>query len=226
MELDHDYWKQRWEEGSVGWHQTFVTPWLKQYWPRLQLPAASRVLVPFSGKSLDLLWLAKQGYAVLGVELSPLAIADFFAEHELRPVTTDAADGRHHRAGAIEIIEGDLFAVAKATLATCTAVFDRGAMVAQTATQRQRYQQEIYGALPVGSRGLLLTIDYPQAEREGPPFAVTARELEHNLPAWQMVSLERRDLLADMADGLGGGLTALHADAFLLTKATNPVKHG
>lgn len=217
-ELDHAYWRQRWETGEIGWSQTEVTPWLRKYWPALGLDGQERVLVPFCGKTLDMVWFAEQGHEVLGGELSPLAIQDFFDEQELVPETTAGADGLHHRAGRIEIIEGDLFGVPAATLAGCSAVFDRGALVAQTPEQRRAYLRRIYGALPVGSKGLLLTIDYPQAEKAGPPFAVTETELRGNLPGWRIERLDRRDMLEGQADFMGGGLSRLHAEAWHLTR--------
>ena len=37
--------------------------------------------MPLCGKSLDMVWLAAQGHEVLGVELAPLAVEQFFAEN-------------------------------------------------------------------------------------------------------------------------------------------------
>ena len=62
-----DFWEQRWREGQIGFHQDEVTPLLRQYWPSLALPAGSRVFIPLAGKTLDMAWLAAQGYRVLGV---------------------------------------------------------------------------------------------------------------------------------------------------------------
>src|SRR5690606_19401622 len=114
-------------------------PSLLAHWPVLGLGGKGRVLVPFCGKSLDMLWLVEQGHEVLGVEFSRLPIEQFFAEHQLAPAISEQADGVHYRAGRIEIIEADIFAVDKATLATCQGVYDRGALIAQTPDQRKRY---------------------------------------------------------------------------------------
>ena len=83
--MDADFWLERWRDGHTRFHQNRVTPLLQKYWPTLSLPSGSRVLVPLCGKSLDLIWLAQQGHRVLGVELSPLAVDQFFAENDLRP---------------------------------------------------------------------------------------------------------------------------------------------
>lgn len=52
----------------------------------LDLAQGSRVFVPLCGKSLDMIWLAQQGHEVIGVELSPVAVEDFFRENGLNPV--------------------------------------------------------------------------------------------------------------------------------------------
>jgi hypothetical protein len=109
---------------------------------------------------------------VLGVELSPLAVEQFFAEHGLRPDTRESRYGRHHEAGGIELVVGDAFGLDAGLLRDCAAVFDRAALIALPADVRLRYARGLYAALPEGCRGLLVTLEYPQADREGPPFSV------------------------------------------------------
>jgi thiopurine S-methyltransferase len=69
-------WLDRWREGRTGWHEPSGNRNLKAHW-RL---SGRRVLVPLCGKTPDLLWLEKQGNAVVGVELSDIAALAFFAE--------------------------------------------------------------------------------------------------------------------------------------------------
>lgn len=86
--MEESFWQARWAENQIGFHQRETNPYLERYWSRLGLPAGCQVLVPLCGKSLDLLWLAGQGYRVLGVELAERAVLDFFAEQGLEPVVT------------------------------------------------------------------------------------------------------------------------------------------
>lgn len=88
------------------------------------------MFVPLAGKSVDMLWLASQGHRVLGVELSPLAVEQFFAGHALEPEVVQSRYGTHYRAGDIELICGDVFALDAAALDDCAAVYDRAALVA------------------------------------------------------------------------------------------------
>ncbi|HET7922633.1 MAG TPA: thiopurine S-methyltransferase [Gammaproteobacteria bacterium] len=217
--MNHDYWLQRWQAGNTPWHLDAVMPLLEQHWPALDLPRDTRVLVPLCGRSLDMAWLAAQGHRVLGVELSPLAIAQFFDSQGLAPKTHEAADGLHHVTDDIEIIQGDIFGLDDATLAGCGAVYDRAAIIALPEPTRTRYANEVYARLPTSSRGLMITFEYPQAQMDGPPFSVEADEI-HRLfeNHWSINLVERRDVLASLPLFRERGLTALHTAVYQLKR--------
>ena len=147
-----DFWQQRWADNQIGFHQSAPTPLLLKHWSSLEVPAGATVFVPLAGKSLDMAWLASQGHRVLGVELSQLAIDQFFAEHGLAPDVEATRYGVHHRAGGIERIRGDAFGLDAGLLAACGAVFDRAALIALPPGLRARYAAELYARLPAGCR--------------------------------------------------------------------------
>lgn len=207
--MDHRYWQDRWTEGRTGWHQDQPTPLLLKHWPALGLSQGSRVFVPLAGKSQDMRWLAGQGHRVLGVELSQVAVEQFFAESGVEPRVTSTRYGRHYEAGGIGIICGDAFALDEEVLRDCSAVFDRAALIALPPPLRRRYADELYGRLPAGCRGLLVTIEYPQDEKEGPPFSVRENEVRSLFqPAWSVDLLERRDV-PERKQGLQERVSAL-----------------
>lgn len=215
--MDKEFWLQRWREGRTGWHHEAVMPQLVQYWPAL--PRSTRVLVPFCGKSLDMIWLAGQGHRVLGVEISPLAVEQFFAGNNLHPDVWETPDGLCYSAGDIEIIQGDLFDVTADTLGGCGAVYDRAAIIAQPASERRRYADIVYAKLPAGCRGLMITLDYPQAEMDGPPFSVDEAEVRRLFGAgWDIDLAERRDILASQPGFQEAGLSSLHTGVYLLRR--------
>ncbi|MEZ5608192.1 MAG: thiopurine S-methyltransferase [Burkholderiaceae bacterium] len=217
--MEHDFWLNCWQHGQTGFHQSRVLPLLQKHWPALGVPAGGRVLVPLAGKSLDMLWLAEQGHRVLGVELSPLAVQQFFAEHGLTPAIHASRYGTHHVAGSIELICGDVFAVDAAALADCVGVYDRAALIALPPAMRARYVAELYARLPAGCRGLLVTLEYPQHERQGPPFSVDETEVRQRYgPDWSVTLLERRDILAQQPNFAAAGLTALSTALYDLTR--------
>ncbi|KTF37256.1 thiopurine S-methyltransferase [Xanthomonas vesicatoria] len=218
--MDTDFWLQRWQDGQTGFHQDEVMPLLQKHWPALQLPSAARVLVPLCGKTLDMHWLAAQGHRVLGVELSPLAVRQFFDDANLQPQRHTSRAGEHFVAGPIEIICGDAFALDAQVLDECTAVYDRAALVALPADLRRRYLQTTYARLPATCRGLLITLEYPQAEKAGPPFAVDAAQVQALFQAqWQVQQLEDRDILDQEPRFRAEGVTALSTAVYRLQRS-------
>lgn len=217
--MEPTFWHQRWQEGRIGFHQHQPTPLLLAYWSALDLTPGSQVFVPLAGKSRDLAWLATQGYRVLGVELSPLAVEQFFAEHGLTPRVHESRYGHHYRAGDIELICGDAFALDAEALADCAAVYDRAALIALPPPLRQRYVHELCARLPAGCRGLLITLEYPQHEKKGPPFSVPEAEvLELYERDWEMQVLERSDILAREPGFSADGISALETVVYGLVR--------
>ena len=217
--MDPDFWQQRWREGRTGFHQEQVTPLLEQYWDAAGVPAGDRVFVPLAGKSLDMAWLAARGHRVLGVELSPIAVQQFFGECGLQPAISESSLGMHYSAGAIEILCGDVFTIDADMLAGCGGVYDRAALIALPPAMRERYVGNVYSKLPAGCRGLLVTLDYPQQEKEGPPFSVTGDEVQARFGRdWTTDLLERRDILASQPGFVADGVTALHTSAWRLQR--------
>lgn len=217
--MDAAFWHQRWQEGRTGFHNDRVMPLLEQHWASLELAAGSRVFVPLCGKTLDMAWLAAQGHRVLGVELSRIAIGQFFEENGLAPAVRESPLGTHFTAGAIEIICGDAFALDAATLAGCAAVYDRAALIALPRPMRDAYVGDLHARLPSGCRGLLITLEYPPREKAGPPFPVDADEVRRLYARdWAIECLERRDILASQPRFADEGVTDLHTTVWKLTK--------
>jgi thiopurine S-methyltransferase len=215
--MDPSFWQQRWREGQIGFHQQRVTPLLERYWNATGVASDACVFVPLAGKSLDLLWLAARGHRVLAVELSPIAVQQFFAENALTPTVRESRHGVHHAAGEIEVLCGDVFALDAQALAGCTGVYDRAALIALPPDMRQRYATQVYGRLRADCRGLLVTLDYPQQQKSGPPFSVDETEVRTLFePAWRVGLLERSDILASQPGFSADGVTELHTAAYRL----------
>lgn len=195
--MEHGFWLERWRDGRTGFHQPLVSPLLQKHWPQLGLARGSKVFVPLAGKSLDMVWLAEQGHAVLGVELSAVAVQQFFADHGWQPRLHESRYGTHYSAGAIELICGDVFGLDAAVLGDCAAMYDRAALIALPPAMRAGYAEKLMARLPAGCRGLLVTLEYAQSEMDGPPFAVLEPEVrERYAGSWDIALRERIDILA------------------------------
>ena len=216
--MNPDFWHQRWSDNQIGFHQATPTPLLLKHWPSLGIAAGACVFVPLAGKSLDMAWLASQEHRVLGVELSRVAVEQFFGENGLTPELEETRYGTHYRAGGIELIVGDAFGLDAGLLRDCSAVFDRAALIALPPELRTRYARELYANLPAHCRGLLVTLEYPQDEREGPPFSVPAEEVQALYAGdWQIDPLERRPILPDHP-GYVAGVSRLDTVVYALQR--------
>jgi thiopurine S-methyltransferase len=218
--MEPEFWLDRWRESRTGFHQDAPTPLLLKHWRAVGAVPGSRVFVPLAGKSLDMAWFASQGYRVLGAELSPLAVSQFFESQGVEPSVRKAADGIHHVTGPIELVQGDVFAMDADAIASCMAVFDRAAIIALPPEMRERYVREVYGKLPSACRGLLITLEYPQHEKAGPPFPVPEEEVRALFgDQWRVTVLERREILAQQPNFQDEGVTALETVVYRLEKS-------
>ena len=213
--MQHEFWHKKWASNQIGFHLPQVNPHLQRHWPDLNIPASARVLVPLCGKSLDLPWLAGLGHQVLGVELSEKAVEDFFTEHQLQPQISENGAFKVYRADAIELWCGDVFALTADDVAECTALYDRAALIALPPPMRERYAAQLQQILPQGLKGLLITLDYDQAQIPGPPFAVGDDEVQQLLgTGWQVQTLQVQDVLQESGKFVQAGVTRLEARVY------------
>lgn len=183
--MQNEFWHQMWASGVVGFHQPEVNSYLKNYWHKL-LPSADtdhagEVLVPLSGKTLDMLWLKEQGHDILAVELSQKALDEFIAENDLHR-RYKIQDLNHERfcgyeLKALRLFCGDFFHLTKEDCKDIVAVYDRAALVALPPEMRADYAKHLMEILPDKTPMLLIAMDYDQSQTSGPPFAVSDAEI-------------------------------------------------
>lgn len=176
--MKKEFWLERWERAEIGFHQDEINPYLLRYAQTLGLAQGGEVFVPLCGKSLDMVWLRQQGCTVLGVELSSIAVRDFFRENGLAPAHTNSGKFECCEAEGIRILCGDFFDLSKADMTNVNVVYDRASLVALPPEMRESYARHLAEVLPPATKILLVTFDYPQAEMQGPPFAVSVNEVD------------------------------------------------
>lgn len=216
--MDANFWLQRWQDNLTGFHQQEINPRLDAFWPQLQLTPGDQVFVPLCGKSLDMLWLREQ-YAVLGVELSPVAIEAFFSENGLKP--------EHSRQGLFSVCEtdrltllcGDFFDLQPEQLRRVRAVYDRASLIALPEDMRVRFVHHLTELLPPAVPMLLVTLDYDQAQMDGPPFSLEEQEVRDLFASrWSIQRLYEEDILAKEPRFRERGLSRMVEKVYLLNK--------
>ncbi|KXS15546.1 Thiopurine S-methyltransferase [Gonapodya prolifera JEL478] len=194
---DQQFWQSRWDANRIAFHQSKVNPSLAEFVHRLPQPTADTphplVLVPYCGKSLDLLFLADKGYRVVGIEFVQKACRDFFTENNLTYTTSSTPSGRtffHTSDGSITLVPGDYFTFnwehvpdAPWLAGPVDAVYDRAALIANEPEARGRYAAHTLYLLPppthpVAVPILLIITTYDQSAMSGPPFSVPLSEVE------------------------------------------------
>jgi len=217
--LHEDFWHERWRTGQIGFHQPTVHPLLARWWPTLGVPAGARVYVPLCGKSLDLVWLAERGHTMVGSELSPIAIRDFFVGRGLEPARAELDGFIRHSAGPYTILEGDALALSSAVTGPIEAIYDRAALVALPPGMRITYAASLARLASPGAKALLIAFEYPQEMKGGPPFSVEAGEVRELFETtFSVQEVERVDILAESPRFAEIGIPALHETAVVLER--------
>ncbi|GAB4116107.1 MAG: thiopurine S-methyltransferase [Sideroxydans sp.] len=194
--MEHDFWHERWRNGEIGLHQNEVNPYFLKYWDALAVSDTGTVFVPLCGKSAEMIWLRQRGHPVLGNELIMIAVQSFFAENGAIPHATMLDNFECLENDGIRLLCGDFFALRAEDVAQVGAVYDPAALVALPPEMRRQYAAHMARILPPGTLMLLVVMDYPQQEMNGPPFAVTLDEVrEHYGNAADIEVLQSRDVL-------------------------------
>ncbi len=195
--MEADFWHDRWENNLTGFHLDEVNPYLIANWAALNIKPDARVFVPLSGKTRDLVWLAEQGYEVVAIELSPLAVAAFFAENNLIPEKHQIEGLEYWQSGKITLFSGDFFALTPQILGQVDAVYDRASLIALPPTMRQSYAEKLTELCQKAPK-LLITLEYDQSKMDGPPFSVTEDEVKALYQAhYQVKQLNSEDVLGN-----------------------------
>lgn len=189
--MDADFWHERWQTARIGFHRQQVNTHLTELWPQLNITPASQVLVPLCGKSNDLLWLAEQGYAVTGFELSPIAVTDFFSAAKLEP--TQAAVGPYQcwQAEHLHIYQGDFFRAAELNQ-QFAAAYDRAALIALPKRMQEQYVALLAKLLKPGATVLLITVHYAPEQQNAPPFSVDETRVQDLFSPYFSVTMRGR----------------------------------
>jgi thiopurine S-methyltransferase len=175
--------------------------------------------VPLCGKSLDMLYLREKDCRVSGIEISRVAVTEFFEENGIHPEIRDHSGLTLYRSENLEIYCGDFFTGDFSKLNTVDAVYDRASLIALPPDMRAAYVDRLSGLLPGATRTLLLTLEYPQQEMQGPPFSVTRTEIEKLYGSrYEIEHILAEDCLASEPRFREKGLSRFDAHVYVMRK--------
>lgn len=190
--METTFWHNKWQNQEIGFHNQDPHPLLTEHFKQLKVSSCSRIFVPLCGKSVDLVWLAQQGYEVIGAELSDIAVTEFFDELKQTPSIESIGELKKYTSDNITIYQGDIFALTKAELGKIDAVYDRAALIALPEAMRNQYSQHLL-ALTEQAKQLLISVEYDQSQMDGPPFSLcNTKVLEHYQNVYSIQKLDEQ----------------------------------
>ncbi len=174
--MDPDFWLSRWQANQIGFHEGEANARLVRHFHALSVAPGGRIFLPLCGKTRDIAWFLSRGHAVVGVELSELAIQQLFDDLGAAPDITDIGLMRRYSAPNIDIFVGNFFDMTPDRTGPVAATYDRAALVALPTDMRTRYAAHVIH-LTKAAPQLMICFEYDQTLMDGPPFSIDEDEI-------------------------------------------------
>ena len=184
-------WHSHWNKTSPGFHEGRVNAYLQEYLPLFKLQPGDTIFMPLCGKAVDILWLSEQGFKVVGVELSRVAVESFFEESGLGFTQREIGKLTLYESPNIALYQGDFMHLEPHMLSTCKLVYDRAPIIAIESFNRAAYKKKMLELVPVATPMLMVTLTYDQNQMTGPPFSVPVDEITKLYKAEYQVKILR-----------------------------------
>lgn len=168
--MKENYWLERWQSKDIGFHYIQPNPLLVNNIKSLHLEFEATLFVPLCGKTSDIHWLLSQGYWVIGVELSEIAVEELFQELNISPKIFKQNTLTVFKFEKLTIFLGNIFKLGLEDLGKIDAVYDRAALVAFPESQQTAYAAHLQ-QITHSAQQLLICFNYNQSLMEGPPFS-------------------------------------------------------
>jgi thiopurine S-methyltransferase len=191
--MDSFFWHKCWARNKLGFHQSDVHPLLSQYFKKLSLPSDQHVFVPLCGKTLDMAYLA-QYWQVTGNELSEIACSDFFLENNIEYQKKISGDFEQFFCPQLSLLQGDFFKLTADAIDRVDWIYDRAALIALPTTMQQTYVKHLKTFFCSHTRLFLVTVEFPKTQLRGPPFSITATDVQRLFSGFTIECLATNEL--------------------------------
>lgn len=159
MNLDSEYWDNRYKEGATGWDIGSPSTPLKDYIDQLT-DTNQKILIPGAGNAYEAEYLYQKGFKnTYIIDLSSTALANFKRRVPHFPTT--------------HVLQGDFFALDD----SFDLILEQTFFCALDPKLRPKYAQKMYSLLNPSSKVVGLLFDFPLTS-EGPPFGGSAEEYQ------------------------------------------------
>lgn len=175
--MKHEFWHDKWQKNEIGFHLNQPHSLLVKYIDSLNLEKNNHIFLPLCGKSLDIHWLLAQGYHLIGIDLSPIAIEELMAELAIPFTERKLEKLTHYHHPQINLFVGDFFELTSSNIGKIDAIYDRAALVALPEEMRTDYAQHLMQISNQATQ-LLISFEYDQSVMTGPPFSISPQQLK------------------------------------------------
>jgi thiopurine S-methyltransferase len=186
--MDANFWHRRWAKNEIAWHENSGNTLLVEHLKSLSLKPSGRIFVPLCGKTRDIAWLLGQGYKVVAIELSEMAVEALFEQLGLQAQVGQVGSLKRYSAADLEVFVGDFFSLSLESLGSVDAIFDRAALVALPMEMRREYTQHLANVTASADQ-LLIVFEYQQELMDGPPFSISIDEINLHYQNYYHASL-------------------------------------
>ncbi|HKI60363.1 MAG TPA: methyltransferase domain-containing protein [Mariprofundaceae bacterium] len=145
-------WEGRYQRGETGWDRRGINPLLNS-WMVASLTSGASVLIPGCGHGYEVIELARLGFEVTGIDISPTPVARMKRELENEGLSA-------------EVIQIDMFDFVPTE--PFDAIYEQTSLCAIQLEQREAYEKRLYRWLKPG--GSLFALFMQTGIEGGPPF--------------------------------------------------------
>lgn len=196
---DQQFWLNKWEQQQIGFHFNAVNPGLIRNYSRLNLQPQDEIFVPLCGKSLDMIWLAQQGLTVVGIELSEIAVTDFFKENHLTYKKESIDHLTQYSSEKIIIYCGNFFDLKPERTGKFAAIYDSASLYALPQHLRHVYVAHLQNMIAPKGKLLLNTLEYESSTyKDNPPYSLSSTDINELFSeGWKIEMLEEGPLQSE-----------------------------
>lgn len=171
--MNNQYWLERWESNEIRFNQDKYNNYLVKYKEKFGELKKKKVFIPLCGKTIDIIWFLEQGAEVIGVELSPRAIEDFFKEFNIKYKINDNI----YEANNLKLICGDLFSLQSSMIGQIDWIYDRASLIALSPEIQFKYAIKLNELSNLKTKIFLITLTFNTPEPSRPPYSITFEDV-------------------------------------------------